>query len=1102
MSRTRLTVIILSVLVGTVLMAVLIVPLNLTLLRGLTGERVNDPRPRVAEVPVALPPPRVRPPGNPNPRGQKELDEKALRAILDDLGHAIQAGDAERIGDHVDAARMLKEFQRAGALRGLNFQAEAALVQKFKTSMAQALARPGQPLVWKETEIRSVKFGAGGDDAVAVVRHRDGHITLKMRWWATQESGSWKVYDFEDLDTGLRVSDVVASLLPARADLPVAPPAWVKSVPALQEAVTAIRGGDFAGAERALNRLDQVPLPGKLAGVRWLLAGAVKLELRDSRAAQPCLDKARGLNPDMPCLDLLYAALYNQTGKPAEALKHLEKYRALLGDDAATFYQLGLARAQLGQPAEAIAAYRKCLDDQPNALDGLLQLRRVLPHGQKAELAKRFARVAQGELHFEQLALDALTDLDAEAVEAYVSVLRGRNTNDPVVDLCEARAKALAGKVEPAAALFQKAMATLPDGQARKNYVREFLIDLAEIGNALRAYRLAPDRREAFPVLAQELFNRRDAETLRELITAHQKAHKEDPWAQFYTGELHADAKEYEQADRAYAAAQAGATDEQSREQIRSRRVFVRCQAGKGLSAYDDIGPRGATLAQLAGWFAQRQDGKRLAALVAAHRRNEPGDPKLPLWEAEAAWLARDHAGVVRLLQKHRDDVFANPANRFNFTYRLLYSLAKLGRFGVVRKEAEALVRSGAADREPLRFALSSLVHERQTEAVTALAAALRAAAPEDPEGLVWQARAEILKGDLARAGTLLRSALGKQPQAPVRDRYLREFLFDTVAVGKSLDGYRQAPDPDGAFRTLGDALLGRFFDRSFPGDDLDGEIPDDAPPPRGMSLAKAKAALRQLIQAHREKRPDDPAADLYEGELHLHEGDSGKSVAAFARGMARKPSEALRQRFHHNHVLALYQAGKGLSAYTDFGRDRQTFNQLANLFFQGSKAKELEALIAAHRQTAPNDPTLPVWETDARFLAGDYAAALKLLEQHRGGAFAQPGERWRFQDRRVLCLVRLKRFDEALKEARAFAKGRDGNLLLPAVVHAAAGDVAKTEAELAKCVRRFNGTYAIYNDPDLVLALSREPSRALRQRFPEHLPLPLSERGRRLPGY
>jgi predicted Zn-dependent protease len=1104
MSKARLLTIILSILVGTVVMAVLIVPLNLALLRALTGGG-HDPGFRVAEDPDARRQEVAKAFRNPAAGEAKDANE-ALRAVLDDLGDSIRAGDARRIGDHFDTPRMVQEFRRAGVLRGLKGRDEAAFAAGVKKGMTQVLLRNGQALGWKRTEIRSVKLLDGGDEAVVIARHRDEFVSGKTRWWLTRRDGVWRVYDFEDLDTAIRISTLMASLLPARGDLPPQLPAWAKASAAVQQAVAAMQQDDFAGAERTLEGLEKAQLPPTIEAVRLLLLGNCKIGLRNFQGALPCLDRARALNPDMPCLDVAYAAVYNQTGKPHEALKHLEKYRALLGDDDVVFYQLGLARARLGQPGEAAAAFRKSLDEQPNGIDCLLELRRVLPRGRKAELAGRFARLGQGELYFEELALGALADLDAEAVEAYVSVLRGRNTNDPVVDMCEARAKALSGKVEPAAALFKKAMANMPDGQARKNYVREFLIDLAEAGAAPRAYQLAPDRREAFTVLAQELFNRRDAEALRGLITEHRQGHKDDPWAHFYTGELHADAREYDQADRAYAAAQAGALDEQGRERVRARRVFVRCQAGKALSAYDDIGPRGATFAQLAGWFAQGRDGKRLAALVAAHRRNEPGDARLPLWEAETAWLARDHARAVALIQKHRGGAFAEPANRFKSVHRLLYGLAKLGRLDEVRKEAEALVRRGAQDRGSLSFALDGLARDREAGAVTALASALRAAAPEDPEGLLWEARAEVLKGRLAEAGTLLRSALDRQQQAPERDRYLRAFLYDTVAADKPLDGYRQAPDPDSAFRILADALLGRLYDRSAAVDDFDDDSPDDDDfddeplPPRGLSAAKAKAGLRQLIEARLEKRTDDAAAHLYAGEMHRREGEYDKAAAAFARGMARKPPEPLRLRFHYDHVQALYQAGKGLSAYTDFGRDRMTFSQLGNLFIQGGKAMELEALVAAHRQTDPSDPTLPVWETEARFVAGDYAAALKLLQQHQGGAFAQPNERWRFKDRLVRCLVRLKRFDEALKEARAFAKERNGNLLLPAVVHAAAGDVAKTQAELEKCARRFYGTYGFYNDPDLGPALCREPFRELRQRFPEHLPLPLSERGRRVP--
>jgi predicted Zn-dependent protease len=1099
MSKARAAVIVLSLLVGTAVMVFVIVPLNVAALRSLTGRRAAA---RAAEVADRAANQRevARAFGDAaRPGGQGGHEE--FRDVLNAIGNSAKGGDAVALNDLFDGERMAEEFRRAGALKGLAPPLQWQFAAGVKRGMIQALTRPGNVLAWTQTEVRSVKLAAGGTEAVVIARHRDARFVLKIRWWLTRAPGDWRVYDFEELDSGLRMSTLMASLLPHGDRLPAVPPEWVKATPAMQEASAALKAGNLAGAAQAVKRLENLPLPPKIDAVRWLLDGSVKIGQRRFWEAEPCLDRARALNPDMPCLDLLYATVYNQTGKPREALAHVQKYRALLGDDPDTLYQLGLAQSRLGRKDEAAATLRKCLAEEPGAVDCLLELRRVLPRGRKGELAAHYARLPQGEQYFEELALAALGDRDGEAVEAYVAVLRRRNFNDPTVDACEARAKALAGQAEAAAALFKKALANMPAGQGRTNYLHEFLLDLAETRDALRAYRLAPDAREGFAVLAQELLGRRDEDGLRGLLAAHRRAQPDDPWLNFYAGELHADAREFDQADRAFAAAQAKLKDEAARERVRARRVFVRYQAGKGLSAYDDIGPRRATFQQLANQFALARDRTRLAALLAAHRRHDAEDPQLALWEAETAWLAKDHAAAVRLLQKHRDGVFADPRYRYKFVPRLLCGLVKLGRVEQARREAETLARRGAVDRHGLRSAFNELIRDRNHKGVEALAAALRAAAPDDAEGLVWQARAEILWGRLPQAGELMRSALPKQAQPFKRDQYLREFLYDTVAAGKAVEGYRLAPEPDRAFRIVADTLLNGYSVSNGPEDDFDDDFPDDGLPPNGVPTAQARELLRQLIDAHRARRPQDAAPDLYAGALYRREGKYEQAAAAFARGLARNPPADLRQRFRYDQVETLYRAGKGLTAYTQ-SPDRQTFVQLANLCVQDRKAKDLLALTAAHRRTDPADPALPLWEAEARFVAGDYAAALKQLKVNRDAILAQPNERWKFKDLLVRCLVRLKRFDEALKAAQAFAKERNGNLLLPAVVYAAAGDVAQTRAQLEKCARRYYNAFAFYGDPDLGPALCSEPFRELHRRYPERLPLPLSERGRRVPRF
>src|SRR5262249_44491107 len=154
--------------------------------------------------------------------------------------------------------------------------------------------------------------------------------------------------------------------------------------------------------------------------------------------------------------------------------------------------------------------------------------------------------------------------------------------------------------------------------------------------------------------------------------------------------------------------------------------------------------------------------------------------------------------------------------------------------------------------------------------------------------------------------------------------------------------------------------------DDDFPDDRLpEDDFPDPDSPRDRIPKGEVQAALRQLLQAHRAARPRDPAPHLYAGELHRLERQYARAEEAFARGMALKPGEELRRRFSYQRVAALYKLGKGVWAYTELGRDPQTFEQLAHWFSRDRDARGLETLIAAHRQTDPEDPRLPFWETE-----------------------------------------------------------------------------------------------------------------------------------------
>ena len=107
----------------------------------------------------------------------------------------------------------------------------------------------------------------------------------------------------------------------------------------------------------------------------------------------------------------------------------------------------------------------------------------------------------------------------------------------------------------------------------------------------------------------------------------------------------------------------------------------------------------------------------------------DPDDPQLPVWEAEARWLARDYAGAARLLRKHRKAFLADPRHRWKFYPRLLTSLVRLKRADEACKEAEGLLRGGAEAHNEVGLLLNDFGRGRDPEVLRALLAALETAA-------------------------------------------------------------------------------------------------------------------------------------------------------------------------------------------------------------------------------------------------------------------------------------------------------------------------------------------------------------------------------------
>jgi hypothetical protein len=110
----------------------------------------------------------------------------------------------------------------------------------------------------------------------------------------------------------------------------------------------------------------------------------------------------------------------------------------------------------------------------------------------------------------------------------------------------------------------------------------------------------------------------------------------------------------------------------------------------------------------------------------------------------------------------------------------------------------------------------------------------------------------------------------------------------------------------------------------------------------------------------------------------------------------------------------------------------------------------------------------------------------LRILSDRRDDLFVRPQWRWKSNDYRVRCLLRLMRTDDALREAQAVAKREYGNRVLLVLAHATAGDVKQTIAVVEKPRPQPYFLKTCYQDEDLGPLLRSEPFEAFRKKFPE----------------
>jgi len=208
------------------------------------------------------------------------------------------------------------------------------------------------------------------------------------------------------------------------------------------------------------------------------------------------------LGPDIAAYNNLGIALGEQ-GKPAEAIEAFRKAIEIQPDYISAHDNLGVALQQQGKLAEAIEAFRKAIDIQPDFVRAHYGLGNVLnEQGKLEEAIKAFRKAIDIQPDFVRAhyglgnALNEQGKLE-EAIEAYRKVIE---IKPDFVRAHNGLGNALneQGKLEEAIEAYRKAIEIQPDYAYAHNCLGNALNEQGKLEEAIEAYRKAIEIQPAY----------------------------------------------------------------------------------------------------------------------------------------------------------------------------------------------------------------------------------------------------------------------------------------------------------------------------------------------------------------------------------------------------------------------------------------------------------------------------------------------------------------------------------------------------------------------------------------------------------------------------
>jgi len=294
----------------------------------------------------------------------------------------------ESVGDQIDLLRLVKEMERRGSIPdGTSDGFRNRGMRRLEENLSTIVSAPGALNGgWDRIEPLSVRLNGAGDEAQALCRVTIGGKKGKFRFWLTRAGDSWKTFDYENLDGTYRLSVIGLQYAPGVSD-DEDRNALRDAVMTLQRGAVYLSKGEARGARDALEMARQSEPPAYVKDWIELVDGLALNALGNPSGGLKAAERVLVRQQDLAVAHRLKATCHASLGEHAKAILAAKEYLRIVGDDPEAWVLVGEASEKLGQADEALEAYRKAAEADPQDRTSRCRLVAALAIAGKRETA-------------------------------------------------------------------------------------------------------------------------------------------------------------------------------------------------------------------------------------------------------------------------------------------------------------------------------------------------------------------------------------------------------------------------------------------------------------------------------------------------------------------------------------------------------------------------------------------------------------------------------------------------------------------------------------------------------------------------------------------